>query len=95
MPPSIGESYERQRTQIRQERSEGMTKTYNRFHDPDDFSSDIQKLRDLHVEMDQAVASAYCWTMSTSNMTSTKPSRVFASRSANRPVEKSSSISSS
>jgi hypothetical protein len=41
---------------------EGMTKTYNRFHDPDETSADIQKLRDLHVEMDQAVAAAYGWT---------------------------------
>ena len=35
---------------------EGLTKTYNRFHDPDDFSTDMQELRDLHVEMDNAVA---------------------------------------
>ena len=43
-------------------RHEGLTKTYNRFHDPDETSADIQKLRDLHVEMDQAVAAAYGWT---------------------------------
>ena len=42
-------------------RQEGLTKTYNRFHDPDESSEDIQKLRDLHVEMDQAVAVAYGW----------------------------------
>jgi hypothetical protein len=42
-------------------RQEGLTKTYNRFHDPDETSADIQKLRDLHVEMDKAVAAAYCW----------------------------------
>jgi len=41
---------------------EGMTKTYNRVHDPDETSADIQRLRDLHVEMDQAVAAAYGWT---------------------------------
>jgi len=40
---------------------EGMTKTYNRFHDSEKKSADIQKLRDLHVEMDQAVATAYGW----------------------------------
>ena len=42
-------------------RQEGLTKTYNRFHDPDESAADIQKLRDLHVEMDQAVAAAYGW----------------------------------
>ncbi len=43
-------------------RQEGLTKTYNRFHDPDESAADIQTLRDLHVEMDQAVAAAYGWT---------------------------------
>jgi hypothetical protein len=41
--------------------NEGLTDTYNRFHDPDETSPDIQKLRDLHVEMDHAVAAAYGW----------------------------------
>ncbi|MFN9287368.1 MAG: hypothetical protein ACK6EB_04800, partial [Planctomyces sp.] len=36
--------------------------TYNRFHAPNEPSADIQKLRDLHVEMDNAVAAAYGWT---------------------------------
>ena len=40
----------------------GLTKTYNRFHDPDETADDIQKLRELHVEMDNAVAAAYGWT---------------------------------
>ena len=43
-------------------RAEGLTDTYNRFHDPDEISVDIQKLRQLHVEMDNAVAAAYGWT---------------------------------
>jgi hypothetical protein len=42
-------------------RQEGLTKTYNRFHDPDERSADIARLRALHVEMDQAVAAAYGW----------------------------------
>jgi hypothetical protein len=41
---------------------DGLTATCNRFHDPDETSADIQKLRDLHVEMDRAVAAAYGWT---------------------------------
>lgn len=43
-------------------RQEGLTKTYNRFHNPDETSADIQSLRILHVEMDQTVAAAYGWT---------------------------------
>ena len=42
-------------------RQEGLTKTYNRFHDSDETAADIQNLRDLHVEMDNAVAAAYGW----------------------------------
>ena len=49
------------RRQIMLSRQEGLTKTYNRFHDPDESAADIQKLRDLHVEMDKAVAAAYGW----------------------------------
>ena len=40
---------------------EGLTKTYNRFHDPHEHSADILKLRELHKEMDEAVAHAYGW----------------------------------
>jgi hypothetical protein len=42
-------------------RNEGLTQTYNRFHDPDETSADIATLRELHVEMDRAVAAAYGW----------------------------------
>ena len=41
---------------------EGLTKSYNRFHAPNESSPDIQKFRQLHVEMDHAVAAAYGWT---------------------------------
>lgn len=54
--------YYEHRRQMMLARQEGLTKTYNRFHHPDDIAEDIQKLRDLHVEMDQAVAAAYGWT---------------------------------
>jgi hypothetical protein len=43
------------------DRQEGLTKTYNRFHDPDETDRDIQQLRELHIEMDVAVAKAYGW----------------------------------
>jgi hypothetical protein len=41
--------------------NEGLTKTYNRFHDPDERSDDILKLRELHAAMDRAVLEAYGW----------------------------------
>lgn len=41
--------------------NEGLTKTYNRFHDPDERDPDILKLRELHAAMDRAVLDAYGW----------------------------------
>ena len=58
---SIDQTYLDHRRQVMLDRQEGLTKTYHRFHDPDESSADIQKLRDLHVEMDKAVAAAYGW----------------------------------
>jgi hypothetical protein len=58
---AIGENYYGLRRQIMLARQEGLTKTYNRFHNPDEPAEDIQKLRALHVEMDNAVAAAYGW----------------------------------
>jgi hypothetical protein len=57
-----GEAYLVARRQVMLSRQEGLTKSYNRFHDPSEASADIQKLRQLHVEMDHAVAAAYGWT---------------------------------
>ena len=42
-------------------RTEGLTKTYNRFHDPSNRESDIVKLRELHDAMDRAVLDGYGW----------------------------------
>jgi hypothetical protein len=39
----------------------GLTKTYNRFHDPHEQSSEILHLRELHAAMDRAVLEAYGW----------------------------------
>lgn len=58
---TAGQNYREHRKQVMRECDEGLTKTYNRFHDTSDASSDIQLLRRLHVEMDQAVAAAYGW----------------------------------
>lgn len=40
---------------------EGLTKTYNRLHDPFEASADLLELRRLHDEMDRAVLEAYGW----------------------------------
>ncbi|MBE7385839.1 MAG: restriction endonuclease [Leptolyngbya sp. SIO1E4] len=58
---TIGERYYTHRQTIMQTRQEGLTKTYNRFHDPTQTDPDIQTLRDLHMQMDNAVAAAYGW----------------------------------
>jgi hypothetical protein len=42
--------------------NEGLTKTYNRFHAPDDCSPHIIRLRELHDAMDRAILDAYGWT---------------------------------
>jgi hypothetical protein len=57
-----GRGYYDLRQEIMLARKEGLTKTYNRFHASDESGTDIQKLRELHVEMDNAVAAAYGWT---------------------------------
>ena len=44
------------------ENGEGLTKTYNRFHDPDERSPGIEALRALHGAMDRAVLDRYGFT---------------------------------
>ncbi len=56
-----GRAYYEFRAALMVRNSEGLTKTYNRFHDPDDRNPDIVKLRELHAGMDHAVLDAYGW----------------------------------
>jgi hypothetical protein len=58
---NLGEGMHEHRLQIMQTRQEGLTKTYNRFHDSGERSEDIARLRALHVEIDEVVAAAYGW----------------------------------
>lgn len=58
----IGAKYYIYRQSIMQNYHEGLTKTYNCFHNPEETAADIQKLRELRVEMDYTVAAAYDWT---------------------------------
>ena len=57
-----GESYYEFRASLMVRNDEGMTKTYNHFHDPYENDAEIAKLRDLHAAMDRAVLDAYGWT---------------------------------
>ncbi len=61
MMEHIGETYHEHRRQLMLDRQEGLTKTYNRFHNPDETAAAMAHLRELHLEMDQAVAAAYGW----------------------------------
>lgn len=56
-----GYTYHDYRAALMVARNEGMTKTYNRFHDRDERARDIEGLRDLHAKMDRAVLLAYGW----------------------------------
>ena len=58
----LGEAYYRFRAEVMQRRSEGLTKTYNHFHDPNERSQGIARLRELHAGMDRVVLDAYGWT---------------------------------
>ena len=56
-----GKAYYDFRAALMIDNDEGMTKTYNRFHDPDERDPRIAKLRQLHTAMDRAVLEAYGW----------------------------------
>jgi len=59
---SAGKDYYEFRAELMVRNNEGLTKTYNRFHDPEEQSPDILRLRELHAAMDRAVLDAYGWT---------------------------------
>lgn len=59
---AAGRDYSILRADIVVRNNEGLTKTYNRFHDPDETSPEILRLRELHSAMDLAVLDAYEWT---------------------------------
>ena len=59
---TAGQSYYEFRANLMVRNEEGLTKTYNRFHDPYENDSELAKLRELHAAMDRAVLDAYGWT---------------------------------
>ena len=58
---AAGKAYYELRGALMVRNEEGLTKTYNRFHDPDERDPEIAKLRELHAAMDHAVLHAYGW----------------------------------
>lgn len=58
---AAGRTYHDFRAALMIENDQGMTKTYNRFHDPAERSPGILRLRELHAGMDRAVLAAYGW----------------------------------
>ena len=58
---TVGKTYYDFRAALMVRNDEGLTRTYNRFHDPYENGPDIAELRDLHAAMDRAVLDAYGW----------------------------------
>jgi len=58
----VGNAYAAHRMLLMKDNNEGLTKTYNRFHDPREDSPGVLRLRALHDAMDRAVLDAYAWT---------------------------------
>ncbi|MEH2400633.1 MAG: type IIL restriction-modification enzyme MmeI [Nostoc sp.] len=58
---TIGKEYYEYRAALMVRNNQGLTDTYNRFHDPDEYDPEILKLRELHTAMDKAVLDAYGW----------------------------------
>lgn len=59
---TAGREYYEARAALMVRHDEGLTTTYNRFHDRDELDPDILRLRELHAQMDHAVLVAYGWT---------------------------------
>ena len=58
---AAGRSYYKYRAAIMVANTEGMTRTYNRFHDIYETDPRVAELRELHAAMDRAVLDAYGW----------------------------------
>ena len=58
---ALGRAYHEHRASFMIAAEEGLTKTYNRFHDPAQNGAELIRLRNLHDQMDAAVLRAYGW----------------------------------
>ena len=68
---AAGKAYYDFRAALMVRNGEGMTKTYNRFHDLDETAPGIARLRTLHADMDHAVLTAYGWRDIATKLTAT------------------------
>jgi hypothetical protein len=59
---TAGKEYYEYRAELMVRNNQGLTETYNRFHNPEENHPEIIKLRELHTQMDKAVLDAYDWT---------------------------------
>jgi hypothetical protein len=59
---AAGKDYYQFRAELMIRNNEGLTDTYNRFHDRSDHDPEIVRLRQMHTNMDRAVLDAYGWT---------------------------------
>lgn len=57
----LGERYQEKRSNKMKSDEIGLTTLYNHFHDVDTFDDHLSELRNLHREIDLAVARAYGW----------------------------------
>jgi hypothetical protein len=58
----LGQLYYDFRARTMVARGDGMTQTYNKFHDPQEISPEYVNLRNMHSDLDRAVLDAYGWT---------------------------------
>jgi hypothetical protein len=56
-----GEALDQVRSELMVRTNLGLTKTYNRVHDPEENDQGVVRLRELHVELDHAIRAAYGW----------------------------------
>jgi hypothetical protein len=59
---AAGREYYDFRAMLMVTNKQGLTETYNRFHDPEETDAGILRLRELHDAMDRVVLDAYHWT---------------------------------
>jgi hypothetical protein len=57
----LGAEYYEHRQAVMRDGNQGLTSTYNRFHDPEEHAPEILQLRELHGLLDLAVLDAYGW----------------------------------
>lgn len=56
-----GKTYYDFRAALMVKNNEGLTKIYNRFHNPNEYDPEIAELRKMHAAMDRSVLNAYGW----------------------------------